>query len=70
MLLIMYQSQSSGPDWLLILLANSPLDSLPLVLLLLWRVWHLRNNIIHETMRMVGVPLKLLRFSFRTMCIL
>jgi ribonuclease HI len=38
----------TGPDWLLILLANSSKDSHPLILLLLWRAWHHRNNIVHE----------------------
>ena len=36
------------PDWLLLLLANSSTESIPLILLLLWRAWHLRNNIFHE----------------------
>jgi ribonuclease HI len=38
----------TGPDWLLMLLAKAKKDSHPLILLLLWRAWHLRNNIVHE----------------------
>jgi hypothetical protein len=38
----------TGPDWLLILLSNAANESHPLILMVLWRAWHLRNNIIHE----------------------
>jgi hypothetical protein len=38
----------TGPDWLLILLSNSPPETHPKILLLLWRSWHLRNNIVHD----------------------
>jgi hypothetical protein len=43
-----YDFRYTGPDWLLILLSNASKESHPLILMLLWRAWHLRNNIIHE----------------------
>jgi hypothetical protein len=38
----------SGPDWLLILLASINNDRRGLVLMTLWRCWHLRNDVVHE----------------------
>ncbi|KAM0843073.1 hypothetical protein ACQ4PT_057951 [Festuca glaucescens] len=38
----------SGNDWLLILLNQLDDSSSSRVLLLFWRAWHLRNNVIHE----------------------
>jgi ribonuclease HI len=38
----------SGPDWLLVLLAGISNERRALVLLTLWRCWHMRNDAIHE----------------------
>uniref|UniRef100_A0ACD5W8Q4 Uncharacterized protein n=1 Tax=Avena sativa TaxID=4498 RepID=A0ACD5W8Q4_AVESA len=38
----------SGPDWLLILLDGIDNERRGLVLLLLWRCWHMRNDAIHD----------------------
>lgn len=37
----------SGPDWLPLLLANLSKNRRGLVLMMLWRSWHLRNDVIH-----------------------
>jgi peptidoglycan/LPS O-acetylase OafA/YrhL len=42
------QFRYTGPDWLLTLLVNANKELVPLILLLLWRAWHLRNNIVHD----------------------
>ena len=39
----------SGPDWLLILLSSVPKRVDACALLMFWRAWHLRNDIIHST---------------------
>jgi hypothetical protein len=38
----------TGPDWLLILLDGINNEKRGLVLMLLWRCWHLRNDAVHE----------------------
>jgi ribonuclease HI len=38
----------TGRDWLQHLLANSDCDARAKTLLMLWRAWHLRNDIIHQ----------------------
>jgi hypothetical protein len=38
----------SGPDWLLILLAGISNERRGLVLMTLWRCWHMRNDVVHE----------------------
>ncbi|XP_062232870.1 uncharacterized protein LOC133930222 [Phragmites australis] len=38
----------TGPDWLLVLLDSIPTKMKTNLLLVLWRSWHLRNDIIHE----------------------
>jgi hypothetical protein len=37
----------TGPDWLLVLLDSLQCSEKAHVMYLLWRVWHLRNNMIH-----------------------
>jgi hypothetical protein len=37
----------SGKEWFLQLIANVPAETRPKLLLLFWRVWHHRNNIVH-----------------------
>jgi hypothetical protein len=37
----------TGEDWLLILLKNSNKDMHQAILLVLWRSWHLRNDVCH-----------------------
>jgi hypothetical protein len=37
----------TGPDWLPLLLGNITKERRSLVLLVLWRSWHLRNDIVH-----------------------
>lgn len=37
----------TGPDWLLLLLSNIAKEKRGLVLLVLWRSWHLRNDVVH-----------------------
>ena len=37
----------TGPDWLLLLLANNTKDMTGLLLLTLWSAWHLRCDIVH-----------------------
>jgi hypothetical protein len=39
--------RDTGKDWLLILLSKQRKKEQGQILLLLWRAWHLRNNIIH-----------------------
>jgi hypothetical protein len=39
---------NTGPDWLLLLLYSVDSDTKSKILLLLWRAWHLWNNIIHD----------------------
>jgi hypothetical protein len=36
----------SGPDWFLLLLVSLPQDKKENLLLVLWRTWHLRNDVI------------------------
>jgi hypothetical protein len=43
-------------DWLLVLLSNRSKTEQGLILLLLWRAWHLRNNAIHEDGMLVFYP--------------
>ena len=38
----------TGRDWLLLLLDSADADTRAKILLLLWRAWHLRNDIIHQ----------------------
>jgi ribonuclease HI len=38
----------TGPDWLLLLLANISNDRRGLILMILWRSWHLRCDVIHS----------------------
>jgi hypothetical protein len=38
----------SGPDWLLVMLAGISNERRGLVLMMLWRCWHLRNDAVHE----------------------
>ena len=40
--------RKTGPDWLILMLANTPKDCHAQIILMLWRDWHLRNDIIHE----------------------
>ena len=42
------QLQYTGPDWLLVLLNAIPKVMKKRILLIMWRSWHLRNDIIHE----------------------
>jgi hypothetical protein len=37
----------TGPDWLLILLSQHNADVKAKILLMLWRAWHLRNDMVH-----------------------
>jgi hypothetical protein len=37
----------TGPDWLLLLLRELNEDQGSKVLMVFWRAWHLRNDIIH-----------------------
>jgi ribonuclease HI len=37
----------SGPDWLLSILSSADVDTKAKILMLLWRAWHLRNDMIH-----------------------
>jgi hypothetical protein len=41
------QFKYTGPDWLLLLLNSVGSETRAKVLLLLWRVWHIRNDITH-----------------------
>jgi hypothetical protein len=38
----------TGPDWLQIMLSNIQLNRRGLVLLVLWRAWHLRCDVVHN----------------------
>jgi hypothetical protein len=40
--------QHSGKDWLLSLLGNLPMKSICRTLMTLWRIWHIRNEIVHD----------------------
>jgi hypothetical protein len=40
--------RDSGTDWLQNLLAQADEGMRPRILLLLWRAWHLRNDVIHQ----------------------
>lgn len=46
------QLQYTGPDWLLVLLNSIPKVMKTCILLITWRSWHLRNDIIHEKGKM------------------
>jgi hypothetical protein len=37
----------TGSDWLLLLLCNLPEESRGMTLMTLWRIWHVRNEVIH-----------------------
>jgi hypothetical protein len=39
--------KDTGKEWLLHLLANTPVHSRDRVIFLLWRVWHHHNNVVH-----------------------
>jgi hypothetical protein len=40
----------TGPDWLMILLSSLDVDEeLKAKMLLFWRLWHMRNDVIHAT---------------------
>jgi hypothetical protein len=41
------QFRHSGPDWLLLLLSLVSKDMGAGILLLFWRAWHLRNDLVH-----------------------
>jgi hypothetical protein len=41
------QFQNNGPDWLLVLLSNVDRTTRTRILLLFWRAWYLRNDVIH-----------------------
>jgi hypothetical protein len=41
------QFRHSGPDWLLLLLSSVSKDMGDRLLLLFWRAWHLRNDLVH-----------------------
>jgi hypothetical protein len=43
------QLRYTGPDWLMILLSSMNEEVKAKILLLLWRAWHLRNDIVHAT---------------------
>jgi hypothetical protein len=36
-----------GTEWLFVLLSNSSQNARPMIIFLLWRVWHHRNNVVH-----------------------
>lgn len=38
----------SGPDWLLLLLDRVDKNNRGTILLMLWRAWYLRNNVVHD----------------------
>jgi hypothetical protein len=40
--------QNTGTEWLLNLLSNIPRRSINMVLMTLWRSWHVRNEIVHD----------------------
>jgi hypothetical protein len=40
--------RKTGKDWLLILLNQVDMDTGARILLMFWRAWHLRNNIVHD----------------------
>jgi ribonuclease HI len=40
--------QNTGKDWLLTLLGNLPKESICKTLMTLWRIWHIRNEIVHD----------------------
>jgi hypothetical protein len=39
--------RGSNKEWLFSLLGNAPKDQRPMIIFLLWRAWHHRNNIVH-----------------------
>jgi hypothetical protein len=39
---------NTGKDWLLTLLENLPKESICKTLMILWRIWHIRNEIVHD----------------------
>jgi ribonuclease HI len=36
-----------GTEWLFVLLSNSSQNARPMIIFLLWRVWHHQNNVVH-----------------------
>jgi hypothetical protein len=42
------QFRCSGTDWLLSILSSADSDIMAKILMLLWRAWHRRNDMIHE----------------------
>jgi hypothetical protein len=59
------QFRYSGPDWLLLLLASVDEETAAHILLILWRAWYLRNDIVHGngTCLIVGSVKFLMNYS-------